>query len=218
MPNAANGAEARANRRLAAPACRAAGLALLLYVHTNAHYKTNVSVVAATPRRPDQEIPMARSAFPAANPSDDALLARYARRGSECAYANLRMLARVAGTVYDEALRPVDLRAGQLALMWAILAAGPVEIGRLGAITVTDQTTLSRTIAKLKKARLVSLRAGEDRRVKFVALTPTGRQRFQAAMPYWEDAQRRAGELFPLDAVRTLAKRVRRAAQTVTSP
>ena len=161
---------------------------------------------------------MARSAFPAANPSDDALLARYARRGSECAYANLRMLARVAGTVYDDALRPVDLRAGQLALMWAILAAGPVEIGRLGAITVTDQTTLSRTIAKLKKARLVSLRAGEDRRVKFVALTPTGRQRFQAAMPYWEDAQRRAGELFPLDAVRTLAKRVRRAAQTVTSP
>jgi DNA-binding MarR family transcriptional regulator len=159
---------------------------------------------------------MARSAFPAANSSDDALLARYARRGSECAYANLRMLARVVGTVYDDALRPVDLRAGQLALMWAILAAGPVEIGRLGAITVTDQTTLSRTIAKLKKARLVSIRAGQDRRVRFVALTTAGRQRFRAAMPYWEDAQRRAGALFPLEEVRVLARRVRHTAQGTT--
>jgi len=156
---------------------------------------------------------MARSALPAANHCDDALLTRYARRGSECAYANLRMLARVAGTIYDEALRPIDLRAGQLALMWAILAAGPVEIGRLGVITVTDQTTLSRTIAKLRKARLVSLRAGEDRRVKFVSLTPAGRQRFQAAMPYWEEAQRRASALVPLDQVRTLARQVRHAAR-----
>jgi DNA-binding MarR family transcriptional regulator len=159
---------------------------------------------------------MARSALPAANLGDDALLARYARRGSECAYANLRMLARVVGTVYDEALRPVDLRAGQLALMWAILAAGPVEIGRLGVITVTDQTTLSRTIAKLKKARLVTIQTGEDRRVKLVSLTPIGRQRFQAAMPYWEEAQRRAAALFPLGQVRTLARQVRRAAQGIT--
>src|SRR5262249_38060343 len=127
--------------------------------------------------------PMARSAFRSASRSDD-LLASYIRRGSECAYANLKMLARVASTIYDEALRPVDLRAGQLALMGAILAAGPVEIGRLGEITVTDQTTLSRTIAKLKAARLVQVRAGEDRRVKFVSLTDTGRQRFEAAMPY----------------------------------
>ncbi len=158
---------------------------------------------------------MARPARRTASPSDDALLASYARRGSECAYANLRMLARVAGNVYDEALRPVDLRAGQLALMWAILAAGPVEMGRLGFISVTDQTTLSRTIANLKKARLVSVRAGLDRRVKLVALTPTGRQRFREAMPYWEDAQRRAGALMPVAEVRALARQVRRAARAV---
>jgi DNA-binding MarR family transcriptional regulator len=145
--------------------------------------------------------------------TDDALLARYARRGSECAYANLKMLSRVAGTIYDDALRPVDLRAGQLALMWAILATGPVEIGRLSTITLTDQTTLSRTIAKLKAARLVHVRAGPDRRVKLVSLTETGRARFQAAMPYWEQAQRRASELLPLDQVRTLARSVRRRAR-----
>lgn len=156
---------------------------------------------------------MARPAFPASAPPLDDALESYARRGSECAYANLKMLARVANTLYDDALRPVDLRAGQLALMWAILAAGPVEIGRLSQITLTDQTTLSRTIAKLKADRLVQVRAGEDRRVKVVSLSPTGRQRFLAAMPYWEEAQRRASELFSLSGVRGLARSVRRQAR-----
>ena len=153
---------------------------------------------------------MARSAFRTESRTNHALLDDYAKRGSECAFANLKMLARVASTIYDDALRPVDLRAGQLALMWAILAAGPVEIGKLGHITVTDQTTLSRTIAKLKQARLVNVRTGGDRRVKIVSLSDTGRQRFEAAMPYWEEAQRRASELLPLDQVRTMARTVRR--------
>lgn len=144
----------------------------------------------------------------------DPTLASYAPRGSECAYANLRMLARVAGTLYDDALRPVDLRAGQLALMWAILATEPVEIGELGRITLTDQTTLSRTIAKLRVARLVVVRPGEDRRVKVVSLSDTGRRRFAAAMPYWEEAQRNAARLLPLADVRSLARTVRKASRT----
>ena len=46
-----------------------------------------------------------------------------------------------------------------------------------------------------------------------VSLTETGRRRFEAAMPYWEEAQRRAGELFSLDKVRALARTVRRQAR-----
>lgn len=141
------------------------------------------------------------------------VVASYALRGSECAYANLKLMTRVLNTIYDEALRPVDLHAGQLALMWAIVAMEPVEIGRLGEVTLTDQTTLSRTVAKLKKARLVNVRAGRDRRVKLVSLTPAGRRRFGEAMPLWEDAQQKAGRLLPLGEVRALARQVRKSAR-----
>jgi DNA-binding MarR family transcriptional regulator len=156
---------------------------------------------------------MAKRTSTAAQRLGDTLLDGYAKRGNECAYANLKLLTRVVTTLYDEALRPVDLCAGQLALMWAILATEPVEIGRLGVTTLTDQTTLSRTVAKLKRARLVSVRAGQDRRVKFVSLTPTGRQRFRDAMPLWENAQRSAGAMLPLAEVRTLARQVRKASR-----
>src|SRR4029077_9163319 len=122
----------------------------------------------------------------------------YVRRGSECAYANLKLMTRVLNSLYDDVLRPVDLHAGQLALMWAIVAMEPVEFARLGEVTLTDQTTLSRTVAKLRKARLVSVRAGRDRRVKLVALTPSGRRRFGKAMPLGEMAQQQAGKLLPL--------------------
>ena len=142
--------------------------------------------------------------------ADAPVSSSYAPRGGECAYANLKLVARVLNTLYDDALRPVDLRAGQLALMWAILALEPVEYGRLSVATLTDQTTLSRTVAKLRKARLVRVQTGRDGRVKLLTLTPAGRKRFEAAMPLWEDAQRRAAEFVPLSEARTLARRVRK--------
>ena len=156
---------------------------------------------------------MAKPASSALQRRADTVLDGYAIRGNECAYANLKLLTRVVTTLYDDALRPVDLCAGQLALMWAILATEPVEIGRLGVTTLTDQTTLSRTVAKLKNARLVSVKAGRDRRVKVVSLTPSGRQRFRDAMPLWESAQKSAAALLPLADVRALARRVRKAAR-----
>ena len=146
----------------------------------------------------------------------DRTVSAYAPRGLECAYGNLRLIARVAGTIYEDALRTVDLRAGQLSLLWAIVATEPVEMGELGSVTLTDPTTLSRTVEKLRKARLVDVRPGRDARRKEVRLTPLGRERFAAAMPHWEAAQRRIASLLPVAQVRALARQVRRTADSAS--
>ena len=146
----------------------------------------------------------------------DRTVSAYAPRGRECAYGNLRLIARVAGTVYEEALRPVDLRAGQLSLLWAIIATEPVELGALGSVTLTDPTTLSRTVEKLRKARLVDVCTGSDARRKEVRLTVLGRERFAAAMPHWEAAQRRIAALLPVEQIRALARQVRRSADSAS--
>jgi DNA-binding MarR family transcriptional regulator len=139
--------------------------------------------------------------------------AAYIPRNSECAYNNLKVMTRVVSSIYDEELRPVGLRASQLALLWAIRAMEPVEFGRLGATTFTDQTTLSRTVALLKRAGLVSVRVGDDRRVRVISLTAKGLARFAVAMPLWERAQSRADELLSLDELRSVARKVRKAAR-----
>src|SRR6476659_9504009 len=140
----------------------------------------------------------------------DAIVARYAGRGRECAFANIRLLGRVVTNFYDVALKPADLRASQLALMWAIVACEPVEMGRLCDITQTDQTTLSRTVEKLRRADLVAVEAGADRRVRMLRLTDQGRLRFARAMPYWEAAQREMDRWLSVDSLKDLAKRARR--------
>ena len=139
--------------------------------------------------------------------------ATYIPRNTECAYNNLKVMTRVVSAIYDEELRPVGLRASQLALLWAIRAMEPVEFGRLGTTTFTDQTTLSRTVALLKKAGLVSIRVGDDRRVRVISVTPKGLERFAVAMPLWERAQTRADELLSLDELRSVARKVRKAAR-----
>ena len=149
---------------------------------------------------------------PSRSPAVDRTIDTYAPRGRDCAYGNLRLIARVAGTVYEDALRPAKLRAGQLNLMWAIVATEPVEMGRLGEVTLTDATTLSRTVEKLRKQRLVDVRPGRDGRRKEVSLTAQGRERFAAAMPYWEGAQRRIASMLSVSGVRALARRVRQSA------
>jgi DNA-binding MarR family transcriptional regulator len=141
--------------------------------------------------------------------------ATYIPRNAECAYNNLKVMTRVVSSIYDEELRPVGLRASQLALLWAIRAMEPVEFGRLGATTFTDQTTLSRTVALLKKAGLVNIRIGDDRRVRVITLTPKGLERFAVAMPLWERAQARADELLSLEELRGVARKVRKAARAV---
>ena len=137
--------------------------------------------------------------------------ASYVHRGRrECAFSQLKLMGRIVNTIYDQALEPVGLRASQLALMWAIVATEPVDMTTLGEVTYSDQTTLSRTVQTLRRMRLVSVRPGADRRVKLLSLSPTGKARFAAAMPYWERAQREAGRVLPVDVVNELGRQVRR--------
>jgi DNA-binding MarR family transcriptional regulator len=141
--------------------------------------------------------------------SASAALDAYARRGPECAFANVRLLGRVVGAFYDQRLRPADLRASQLALLWAILACEPVDQKALERITRTDQTTLSRTVLNLRAAGLVVVEPGPDRRVRLIRLSPRGRRAFLKAMPHWERAQRDLAALLPLDQLRALARSAR---------
>jgi DNA-binding MarR family transcriptional regulator len=145
--------------------------------------------------------------------SDAEVVAQYAGRGRECAFANVRLLGRVVTHFYDEALRPVDLRASQLALMWAIVACEPVEMGRLCDLTRTDQTTLSRTVEKLRQAGLVTVLTGEDRRVRWLRLTDKGRRQFARAMPLWDAAQREVDRWLSVSGLQQMARQARRLAK-----
>ena len=108
-----------------------------------------------------------------------------------CACHRIRMAARAVTRSYDDALRPLGLRATQLALLAAIDAEGALSITALARLAGMDRTTLSRNLAPLERDGLVALGAEGWRRARTLALTAKGRSRLLEALPLWESAQRR---------------------------
>ena len=110
---------------------------------------------------------------------------------TSCACLNVRRAARAVTALYDRTLAPTGLRATQVTLLAALEKAGPVPFTRLAGVLGMDRTTLTRNLEPLRRAGLLTLGPGEDRRVRLAAITEKGRRTLAAATPLWEQAQRR---------------------------
>jgi DNA-binding MarR family transcriptional regulator len=119
----------------------------------------------------------------------DNILKKFRPRGFDCLCGNVRMAARALTSVYDEHLKPSGLRSTQLAVLWAVVAVGDGTVGKIARTIAMDDSSLTRTLKLLERDKLVSLRAGSDRREKQVQATARGRKAFAVAMPLWQKAQ-----------------------------
>lgn len=68
-------------------------------------------------------------------------------------------------------------------------AHGPLTISRLAEHIVAERTTLTRNLAVLERQGLLRIADGEDRRERYVRITPQGEAALEAALPLWRQAQ-----------------------------
>jgi DNA-binding MarR family transcriptional regulator len=108
-----------------------------------------------------------------------------------CACHKIRMAARAVTRAYDDAFRPVGLRATQVALLAAVAVEGAMSIASLARFICMDRSTLTRNLAPLEKEGLLAVGSEGWRRSRTLGITPKGRSRLQEAVPLWEGAQRR---------------------------
>ena len=116
---------------------------------------------------------------------------------SRCLCNALRRASRAASRLFDEELRDVGLRMTQYSLLCVLTRAGQIRQGALSGPTSLDQTTLSRGLRPLVAAGWVSVRSGNDRREKLLAVTAAGTAKLTEACPAWERAQARVQALLP---------------------
>jgi DNA-binding MarR family transcriptional regulator len=107
-----------------------------------------------------------------------------------CACANLRRAARIVTQRYDHSLRPAGMKATQFTLLQALATAGNISQGKLGDLLGLDSTTLTRTLALLRKKGWIQAKPGEDRREIRLTLTTEGKRKYQSALHYWQSAQK----------------------------
>ncbi|HEX6536302.1 MAG TPA: MarR family winged helix-turn-helix transcriptional regulator [Gemmatimonadaceae bacterium] len=108
---------------------------------------------------------------------------------ADCMCTRVRTAARSVTSSYDEALRPVGLRATQLTVLTAVGVEGSVSITALAELLGMDRTTLSRNLGPLEKAGLLTVGPEGWRRSRTLEITRKGRACLREALPLWERAQ-----------------------------
>ena len=108
-----------------------------------------------------------------------------------CLCATLRRTARALSQLYDDAVRPLGLRTTQFTILQALSLTGEVSQGRLGEIMALDSTTLTRTLAIMKRRKWVAMRQGSDGRERLMSLSTAGREQLDLASPAWQAVQDR---------------------------
>jgi DNA-binding MarR family transcriptional regulator len=106
-----------------------------------------------------------------------------------CACHKVRTAARAVTRAYDEALRPVGLRATQLAVLVGVAMDKVISINALAELMGMDRTTLTRNLGPLEKQGLVTRGTEGWRRSRALEVTKKGRSRLRQALPLWSGAQ-----------------------------
>lgn len=107
-----------------------------------------------------------------------------------CMATRTRIAARALSRAYDQALRPVDLKVTQFAvLVAASLSDGRQTITEIADALGLERSGLSRNLDPLERRGLVTLGPETRHRARHVGITPAGRALLDQARPLWETAQ-----------------------------
>ena len=106
-----------------------------------------------------------------------------------CYCATLRQAARAATSFYEEVLADSRVRATQFTILQVLQTAPDLQTTEVGELLGIDQTTATRTLALMKKSKLVVDAKGTDRRERRWRLAPLGETTFRKIQPKWERAQ-----------------------------
>jgi DNA-binding MarR family transcriptional regulator len=107
-----------------------------------------------------------------------------------CYCATLRQAARAVTALYEDIIADSGIPATQFTMIQVLKTAPGVQTTEVANLIGIDQTTATRTLALMKKSRLVAASLGADRRERRWRLTPLGETLFREIQPKWESAQR----------------------------
>ena len=130
-----------------------------------------------------------------------------------CIAVRLRLLNRVVTNFYDDALRPLGLRVGQLNILIVTARLGLARPAQVCEILQLDTSTLSRNVKPLQAHGWLEVVPDEDARTQPFRLTPQGKRLIEKAVPAWEEAQRQATELLGDEGIALLEKAAKKLRQ-----
>jgi len=107
----------------------------------------------------------------------------------DCYLHRIRMLSRTITRVYDDALKPLDLKVTQMNLLGVVTKLGPISPGEMCQKLQMEKSTLCRNVERLIKYEWIKLVPGEDNRSHQLKITSKGKEIMKKASKLWKQAQ-----------------------------
>ena len=131
----------------------------------------------------------------------------------ECVAVRLRMLNRVITNIYDNALRPLDLKVSQMNILVAAAKMGTARPAEVCEYLQLDVSTLSRNVERMKARGWLEVVPDEDGRAQPFQLTRQGWKLLEKAVPAWSEAQRQVTRVLGDGFAHQLDRAVKRVAE-----
>ena len=128
----------------------------------------------------------------------------------ECIAVRLRMLNRVITNIYDNALRPLDLKVSQMNILVAAAKMGTARPIEVCEYLHLDVSTLSRNVERMRARGWLEVVPDDDGRSQPFRLTPQGRKLLEKAVPAWSEAQQQVKKVLGDGFVEQLSQAVKR--------
>jgi DNA-binding MarR family transcriptional regulator len=114
---------------------------------------------------------------------------------TNCLSVRLRLMNRMVGAIYDEALRSHGIKASQLNILVAVSALGKVTSQQLCRVLHMDTSTFSRAVARLKKNGLLQVEPSGEGKILQIEVAEKGFKKIEQVYPDWQRAQEKAAEV-----------------------
>src|SRR5437773_11987905 len=135
----------------------------------------------------------------------------------ECIAVRLRMLNRIITNIYDDALRPLDLRVSQMNILVAAAKLGTARPTEVCEHLHLDVSTLSRNVERMKARGWLEVVPDEDGRSQPFRLTPQGSKLLEKAVPAWSAAQKQVKKVLGDGFVEQLNQAMKRISQATVA-
>ena len=129
---------------------------------------------------------------------------------ASCIAGRLRLLNRVVTNIYDDVLRPLDLKVSQMNILVAAAMMGTARPAEVCEHLHLDVSTLSRNVERMKARGWLEVVPDEDGRAQPFRLTPQGRKLLEKAAPAWHEAQQQVTRVLGDGFVHQLSQAVKR--------
>jgi DNA-binding MarR family transcriptional regulator len=122
----------------------------------------------------------------------------------ECIAVRVRFVGRVVTSLYDRALRNLDIKVNQASILVFITTHGDSGPGDIGKALQMEKSTVSRNLDRMRKKGWIGIGDRDEGPSQVVQVTEKGNKLLIAVHREWQKAQESARKLLGAEGVRSV--------------